>query len=235
MESLPKCLGRAARQCVKCSSKSVTRHGSKIKPRRSGKNGCSPIRKKGDKIQPESYRAIALLSISGKVFYRVILNRMQDKIGHNLSKSKFGFSRGKGTIFVVRQIIEKAKEHKVALNFNSIDSKAAFDTIWRTALWEMMREIGVSDKPVSLIEALYKNTQCAMLLDIQVTEWFEVTAGVRQGCLLSSILFNIFLEFVMNDIKSLNAEPSLNNNLKLDIRYADDTTLLTVMFEKLTI
>ena len=96
-------------------------------------------------------------------------------------------------ILVARHVIEKAKEHNVALNFNVIDFKAAFDTIWRIAIWKMMRAIGVSDKLVSLIEALYTNAQCTVLVNGKLIEWFEVTVGVRQGCLLSPLFsLNLF-------------------------------------------
>ena len=73
----------------------------------------SPIHKKGDKLDPANYRAISLLSIPGKVFSRILLNKMKAKVEEALGKSQFGFREGRGTmdaIFVVRQIMEKAKE-----------------------------------------------------------------------------------------------------------------------------
>ena len=57
-------------------------------------------------------------------------------------------------IFIIRQVIEKAQEHRVPLHFNFVDSKAAFDTIWR--------------KPL-----------CAEVIDGQLTEWFAVQIGLR--------------------------------------------------------
>ena len=66
-----------------------------------------------------------------------------------LKESQFGFRQGRGTvdaIFIIRQVIEKAKEHKVPLHFNFVDFKAAFDTIWRKALWKMLRSIGIAPK-----------------------------------------------------------------------------------------
>ena len=69
-----------------------------------------------------------------------------EKTEDYLSKSQFGFRAGKGTvdaIFVVRQIIEKSREHNVSLHFNFIDFKAAFDTIWREALWKIMIHVGI--------------------------------------------------------------------------------------------
>ena len=122
----------------------------------------TPIHKKGDKQKPENYRAISLLSIPGKVFSRILLNRMKKKTEEATGESQFGFRLGRGTvdaIFIVRQIMEKAKEHQVPLHFNFIDFKAAFDTIWRKALWKMLLAIGVNPKIVRIVEELYNNTE----------------------------------------------------------------------------
>ena len=115
-----------------------------------------------------------------------------------------------------------------------MDFKAAFDIIWRGALWKMLRYIGMNLKITSLIEAMYDNVDCAVVINGQLTEWFRVEIGVRQGCLLTPILFSLFLEFVMADLKSLCKKFKLYTNLSFDIRYADlyDTTIMSV-FEKL--
>ena len=68
----------------------------------------------------------------------------------------------------------------------------------------MMTAIGVDPKIVRVIEALYNNTECAVVIDDQLTDWFEMRVGLRQGCLLSPTLFNIFLEFVMKELKDLD-------------------------------
>ncbi len=196
----------------------------------------TPIHKKGDKLNPGNYRAISLLSIPGKVFSRILLNRMKKKTEAATGESQFGFRPGRGTvdaIFIVRQIIEKAREHQVPLHFNFVDFKAAFDTVWRKALWKMMIAIGIDPKIVRIIESLYNDTECAVVIDGQLTQWFAVKIGLRQGCLLSPTLFNIFLEFVMKELKSLDDRLQLRDTLSIDIRYADDTTLLSAIFEKL--
>ena len=79
-----------------------------------------------------------------------------------------------------------------------------------------------------------KNTECVVVIDRNITQWFSVKVGVRQGCLLSlTIMFNIFLDFVMDELKSVPTNFHLSDRLSCDIRYADDTTLLALIFERL--
>ena len=79
---------------------------------------------------------------------------------------------------------------------------------------------------------MYDNTECAVTIERTLTGWFAVRVGVRQGCILSPTLFNIFLEFVMDEITSFQ-DFHLREDLSADIRYADDTILIATIFEKL--
>jgi len=196
----------------------------------------TPIHKKSDKLKPENYRAIALLSIPGKIFCKIMIHRCSQIFEESINESQFGFRPGRGTtdaIFVARQIIEKAKEHKVPLHFNFIDFKAAFDTIWREALWKIMLQIGIPQKVVTIIKKMYDNTKCAVQIGGQLTDCFQVKVGVRQGCIMSPTLFNVFLDHVMKEVKSLDTHFQLKDDMITDIRYADDTTLVSAVFEKL--
>lgn len=161
---------------------------------------------------------------------------MKTQTEKRLRESQFGFRPGRGTvdaIFVTRQILEKAKERNIQVHMNFIDFKSAFDTIWRKALWKMMISFGIDEKIVRIIENLYKDTECAVVIDGNITQWFSVKVGVRQGCLLSPNLFNIFLDFVMDEIQSIPIDFHLHERLSCDIRYADDTTLIALIFEHL--
>ena len=79
---------------------------------------------------------------------------------------------------------------------------------------------------------MYDNTQCSVAIDGKLSQWFEVLIGVWQGCILSPTLFNIFLEFVMDELPSLT-NFHLEEQMSTEIRYADDTTLISLIFEKL--
>ena len=80
---------------------------------------------------------------------------------------------------------------------------------------------------------MYEKTECAVIINNNLTEWFRVMIGVRQGFLLSPTLFNIFLKFVMAELKSLRDELHLDEQLLTDCRYGDDTTLIATISEKL--
>ena len=95
----------------------------------------------------------------------------------------------------------------------------------------MLLSIGVDKKIVTIIEQLYNDTERAVVIDGQITEWFRVEIGLRQGCLLSPVLFNIFLEFVMKELKDIDRKLCLKENISVDIRYADHTTLLAAVFK----
>ena len=88
-------------------------------------------------------------------------------------------------------------------------------------------------KIISLIEAICDNVECAVVVNGHLTEWFRAEIGVRQGCLLSPILFRLFVEFVMADLKSFCKEFKLDTKLSSDITHADDTTIMPTVFEKL--
>ena len=172
----------------------------------------------------------------------MILNRIQETIDNHLTEEQCGFRSSRGTtdaVFVVRQIIEKARERRIKLHWNFVDFKAAFDTIWtlleRSTLEMPTLHWSRPSARVDLIENMYKQTECAVVINGKITDWFQVVTGVRQGCLLSPSLFNLFLEFVMKDLRNLDngiqmGEMSINN-----IHYADDTTLVNLVFDKLQI
>ena len=98
----------------------------------------------------------------------------------------------------------------------------------------MLARIGIDKKIIKILEKLYEISKCAVTIDGKLTEWFSVVVGVRQGCLLSPTLFNIFLEFVINEIENISNNFDMEDEeFSLSIKYADDSTLLTLDFEKL--
>ena len=76
-------------------------------------------------------------------------------------------------------------------------------------------------------------TTCAVAVDGVLTEWFSVSVGVRQSCLFSATFFNLFFDFVMEEIKCLQDRVTLDEDLNFDARYADEINLIAEVFEGL--
>ena len=75
----------------------------------------------------------------------------------------------------------------------------AFDRVWHGALWATMKKYNISTNLIQVIESLYNKATSAVLFNSSIGDWFRTTVRVRQGSLLSPILFNIFLERIMTD------------------------------------
>ena len=83
----------------------------------------------------------------------------------------------------------------------------AYDTVDRNILWNKIKEIGVCGKMYNAIKSLYSCVSSCIIINGLKTDWFDVTTGLRQGCCLSPLLFNIFI----NDLSLKNKIFGLRN------------------------
>ena len=96
-------------------------------------------------------------------------------------------------------ILEKYLQRQQDLYQVFIDFKKAFDRVWHEALWATMKKYNISTNLIQVIKNLYNKATSVVFINGSIKDWFRTTVGVRQGCLLSPTLFNIFLEKVMTD------------------------------------
>ena len=132
-------------------------------------------------------------------------------------------------IFSLRNIIEQSTEWNAPLCIGFIDFKKAFDSIHHETLWKILRHYGLPQKIVGLISVLYKSFECSVLMDSTQTDYFPVKSGVHQGCILSPILFNITIDYIMRQTTQ-NARHGIQwtmfSQLE-DLDYTDDIALLS--------
>ena len=103
-----------------------------------------------------------------------------------------------------------------------IDLKKAFDRVWHAALWATMRKYNISANLVGTIEQLYDKATSAVQMNASIGEWFRTTVGVRQGCLLSPTLFNIFLERIMPDtLEEHDGKVTIGGRNITNLQFAD--------------
>ena len=132
---------------------------------------------------------------------KIILNRLkpQEEI---IVEEQAGFIAGRCTIeqiFNLRSLCEKYLQHQQDLYHVFTDFKKAFDRVLHTALWATMKNYNFSTNLIRVIKNLYDKATSAVPFNSSIGDWFRAAVGVRQGCLLSTTPFNIFLERITTD------------------------------------
>ena len=159
----------------------------------------SPIFKSGIEMDPGNYRGISILSCMGKLFSSVLNQRLLKFVMENniLSKAQLGFVAGNRTsdAHVILYNLLQHHCHSRGSNVYScfIDFKKAFDSIPRDKLFEKITRIGIDGKFFNHLKILYENDACQVKTCNGLTDSFIANQGVKQGCILSPLLFNIFL------------------------------------------
>ena len=94
-------------------------------------------------------------------------------------------------------IMEKAREFQKNIYFCFIDCAKTFDCVDHSKLWEILKEMGIPDHLTCLLRNLYAGQEAAVRTGHGTTDWFQIGKGVRQGCILSPCLFNLYAELIM--------------------------------------
>ena len=152
-------------------------------------------------------------------------------MNHELPGVQAGFRKGRGTrdqIANIHWIITKAREFHKNIYFCFTDYAKAVDCVDHYKLWKILKEMGIPDHLTCLLRNLYAGQEGTVRTG-QGTDWFQIRKGVRQGCVLSPCLFNFYAEYIMRNVGLDEAQARIKivgRNIN-NLRYADDTTLLT--------
>ena len=112
-------------------------------------------------------------------------------------------------------VLEKAKEPEIKLptsagtskkqessrktSISAFDYAKAFDCVDHNKLWKILKEMGISDHLTCLLRNLYAGQEATVRTGHGTTDWFQIGKGVRQGCILSPCLFNLYGEYIMTN------------------------------------
>lgn len=196
-----------------------------------------PLYKRGEKEQVESYRGISLLCSAYKIYAEILRNRLEKETEDKriLPESRSGFRRGRSTIdniFILNHLVQREKESgkgkkdkKVFAFF--VDLKAAFDNVKREVLWTIMEKKGIDKRLISRIKKIYEEMILVIRCKDVCTDKFWIWKGVRQGCVLSPLLFNLYIADIDKEINKRGIEGlAVGGNRIWTIAYADDIVIL---------
>ena len=169
---------------------------------------------------------VRCISHPSKVTLKIILNRPKPLAEKITAEKQTGFRARRSTTekkkVNLRILYKNYLQHQQDLYHVFIDYKKAFDKVWHAALPEIMKKY-ISTNVIQVIENLYNKATSAVLFNSSMGDWFRITVGVRQGCLLSPTLFNIFLERIMTDaLEHHEGTVSIGGRTITNLRYADD-------------
>ena len=159
-----------------------------------------PIPKKGNAKESLNYCTIALISHSSTAILKILQPRVQKYVNRELPDVQAGFRKGSGTrdqIANMCWIIEKAREFQKNISFCLIDYAKAFDCVDHNKLWKILKEMGIPDHLTFLLRNLYAGQEATVRTGHGTTDWFQIGKEVRQGCILSPCLFNLYAEYIV--------------------------------------
>ena len=124
--------------------------------------------------------------------------------------------------------IEKAREIQTDICFCFIIYAKVFDCVDHNKLGKILKEMRISDHLICLLRNLYAGQEATVRTGHGAMDWFTIAIGVRQGCILSPCLFNLYAEYIMRNagLEETQAEIKIARRNINNLRYADDTTLM---------
>ena len=169
---------------------------------------------------------------------KILQARLQQYMNCELPDVQAGFRKGRGTrdqTANICWIMEKAREFQKNISFCFIDYVKAFDCVDHNKLWKILKEMGIPDHLICLLRNLYASQKATVRTGHGTTDWFQIGKGVRQGCILSPCLFNLYAEHIMRNAGLDEAKAGIKTAKKNvnNLRYADDTILMAESEEEL--
>ena len=119
-----------------------------------------------------------------------------------LPQVQAGGRKSRGTrdqIANIRWNIKKAREFQKNLCFCFIDYAKSFDCVDHNKLWKILKEMGIPDHLTCFLRNLYAGQEATVRTGHGTIDWFQIGKGVRQGCILSPCLFNLYAEYIMRN------------------------------------
>jgi len=185
---------------INCCTQYDSKFGKLSSSHRTGIFISAP--KKGFAKECSNYQTPALISHASKVILKILQARLQQYVNRELPDVQAGFRKVRGTrdqIANIHWIAQKAREFQKNIYFCFTDYTKAFDYVDHNKLWKILKEMRIPDHLTCLLRNLHAGQEATVRTRHETTDWFQIRKGVRQGCILSPCLFNLYSEYIMQN------------------------------------
>ena len=193
------------------------------------------IPKKCNATDCADHRTISLMSHVTKILLSIIIKRNTKTIEQEIGDTQSGFRPGMGTregLFNLRIVLDKYLEVGQDVCICFIDYEKAFHRVYHSDIIDSINKLDIDGRDIRLIQTLYWDQTASVKFDDGQSDIFPIMRGVRQGCVLSPKLFNLYTENIFKDVNELKGVSIGGRNVN-NLRYADDTALLAENEEQL--
>ncbi|KAH6591465.1 hypothetical protein BASA61_004976 [Batrachochytrium salamandrivorans] len=192
---------------------------------------CSCSVENGDPLNPGDKRGIALINVGLKLVCKVLQMRIERFVETNnlLSYEQAGFRKREecvGQVVSLVDIIQRRQNAGLNTHVLFIDIRKAFDTVPVGALLWKLQNMGFPRRTLAFLKALYTSSSARARAGSLLSDPFPVQRGVRQGCPLSGLLFNLFINDILDGVAPITV-PGLprDTNPIRGLMYADDVAV----------
>ena len=196
-------------------------------------NYLKPIYKKGEALDPDNFRGLAIGQALAKLYSHILLNRLNTYILNQklISPHQIGFMKDSCTsdhIFLLQSIVEKVvKVGKKRLFAAFIDFKKAYDKVDRKILLERLQKLGINGLFLKNIQSMYEHISYSIKLKSGYLDPISSNLGLKQGCPLSPMLFNLYIDDIKDVFDESCYPVSLSDDYISHFLYADDLVLIS--------
>ena len=199
-----------------------------------------PIYKKKEADNVANYRPITILNTDYKILTKAIATRLTNIAPSIIHPDQAGFIRGRSIFDQIDQTattINYARMKEINGAIVALDQEKAYDKIMHPYLWRILEKFAFPREMITMIKTLYENAPTSVIINGVISSPFRVTRGVRQGDLMSCILFDLGIEPLAANIRASSIKgidvPNLDQKVKVSL-FADDTTVVLTEYDSFT-
>ena len=190
------------------------------------------VHKRGLRVLLSNYRPLTVLISLAGLYSKVLTARLTSVVEHHdlLGEAQGGFRKGRGAadnLFILNSIFWKARARKEKIHLGFVDITKAYDSVNRELLWKKLASIGIKGKFLGMLQSMYANDTVESVVNGVTTSPVYLRRGLRQGCSLSPILFNLYISDIGHDLTTAGEGFDIGNGITVSgLLFADDIVVI---------